>query len=420
MTEIIHQRNDGNPGASGIKPGTNDTLSVRYEKTLNPRTRLVVREQSVLSAETYHQAGLGVDYNLSKKLVFKSEASTSTRGTGWRTGLESKATSKVGAYATVGSGFSLDYDEKRYTAVAGASNDISASTTTFMEYNADYGERDSVRGKTLGVTHKASVSGRADVSISIERSEENSSVKGPYMMNVCRVSTNLSNLEYQPVMVEAQYRKQTGSISNTTLDYDIEAKRKIDNNLWLYGEYDFSHTKNNSTNLTELRYVKTIFGFALRPVCKDRLNLLGRVGRINEKRSLALNTLSNPYTTTTALSIEGIYQSTPHFSLREKYAYKEVTETVPQMPISVTKSRLWINGVKWMPGRRWAFGLDYRIRSQSLNLNHTNGFSLESGYNLNDNFTLGLGFNFSSYSDDEFADNKRSWKGFFFNLKGKI
>ena len=43
-----------------------------------------------------------------------------------------------------------------------------------------------------------------------------------------------------------------------------------------------------------------------------------------------------------------------------------------------------------------------------------------SGYTIKDSIRIGLGYNFSTYTDDEFNTLNHSFKGFFLRLQGKM
>jgi hypothetical protein len=68
--------------------------------------------------------------------------------------------------------------------------------------------------------------------------------------------------------------------------------------------------------------------------------------------------------------------------------------------------------------KKFELGAEYRIRSQSLANDQEQGWLLEFMWRPVKQLRLGVGYNFTDFSDDEFSSNDFSVRGWFFRLQG--
>jgi hypothetical protein len=75
----------------------------------------------------------------------------------------------------------------------------------------------------------------------------------------------------------------------------------------------------------------------------------------------------------------------------------------------------------WLWGRRWDVALEYRAlrvaRDGATELRH--GALLEVAFFLDKRIRLGVGYNFTHFSDDEMTDLDADTHGFFFRVVGR-
>ena len=112
--------------------------------------------------------------------------------------------------------------------------------------------------------------------------------------------------------------------------------------------------------------------------------------------------------------------------LVEKLAYKRVDESYDVLPgetlDTVINTLLWINRINFHLTGRLDAGVEYRFLKMLLDeqggqLRH--GALVELGYWLHRYVRLGAGYNFSSFTDNEFVDQDRDASGFFFRVVGR-
>ena len=67
----------------------------------------------------------------------------------------------------------------------------------------------------------------------------------------------------------------------------------------------------------------------------------------------------------------------------------------------------------------WDVGAEYRSLVQRQANDQRNGWLTELMWRANHNVRLGVGFNFTDFSDNEFSENDYSVYGWFLRLQGK-
>jgi hypothetical protein len=112
--------------------------------------------------------------------------------------------------------------------------------------------------------------------------------------------------------------------------------------------------------------------------------------------------------------------------LVEKAAYKRVVEDMDLLAnetLSTTMHTiLWINRLNLHITKRLDAGAEYRfmrlfMENEGDQIRH--GALVELGYWVHDYVRLGAGYNFSSFSDNEFVDQDRDASGAFFRVVGR-
>ena len=89
--------------------------------------------------------------------------------------------------------------------------------------------------------------------------------------------------------------------------------------------------------------------------------------------------------------------------------------TVPDSRTSLTIQRL-----NWRLPKDFLLGAEYRLMLQDLANDRRNGLAAEIMWEGLDPLRLGIGYNFSDVSDNEYADYDFSSRGMFIRLQGKF
>jgi hypothetical protein len=197
--------------------------------------------------------------------------------------------------------------------------------------------------------------------------------------------------------------------------------------LRLYGKANFSISKGGAaaTNLDANYYEVSLAG-AYRPVFNDRINVLAKLTYLSDLPSPAqVSAYSLPidYAQRSKIgAIDGTYQLTQRLSLGAKIAYR-----TGELRLSRDSSSPWFdsNAFFWAVRadyeviRRWDALIEVRKLSVSTAGDSQLGALVGIYRHIGRNLKLGVGYNFTDYSDD-LTDLSYRQHGFFFNMIGKF
>lgn len=200
----------------------------------------------------------------------------------------------------------------------------------------------------------------------------------------------------------------------------------ISKDITLMGRFNYYRTYNNTDNRIEAEAMEIGFGAALRPIEWDWLNIIVKYTHLLEMRPISLTEGLSRRRTYDIASIIAVVDLPWRLQLVEKAAYKRVVEDLDLLAnetLSTTlHTVLWINRLNLHITKRLDAGAEYRfmrmfMENEGDQIRH--GALIELGYWVHDYVRLGAGYNFSSFSDNEFADQDRDAKGAFFRVVGR-
>ena len=418
--EFVQRRIENPAAGSNREHGVTSTLAMRYEKKMTERIAVSLKQQMILSDGDEYLTTIGVKYKMRKDMDFTVEFTAGTQGAGGRAGFEKRFSNGATAYFSAGTGYSPETGEKTSGATTGVSGPVGDRGRAYLESESESTSDENISRRTVGLNQTYDADGGFTTVLSVERSEERSSLQGHYFTNAANVTFSYEGECGRRLSAGAEYRRHTGAIRKETFGVRFNAGGKIMKGLDASLEYHYLVSDDLDLGYAESKYTKTLFGLAWRPGNSDKLNVLAKAARIREMRTQAANNSFRPDDVSTVLSLEGIYEIGRGLSLHEKIAAKIMREKISPLPLAKSRTTLWITGVTWAPSRDWDFRAEYRTRHQPTQLNHKDGAAVEMGYTIKDTVRVGLGYNFSSYSDDEFATLDHSYRGIYLSIKGKM
>ncbi|MBI5889717.1 MAG: OmpA family protein [Nitrosomonadales bacterium] len=193
----------------------------------------------------------------------------------------------------------------------------------------------------------------------------------------------------------------------------------------LIGKYNHSDSKSSLGEFYNGNFTETVIGYAYRPTEDDRLNALFKYTYFFNlpaaDQMTVANTAASYIQKSHIVSADATYDVTQQWSVGGKYAYRlgqlSMDRTDPVFFDS--RAQLTIVRADWHFVHRW----DALIEGRMLNLpdahDRRSGALLAIYRHIGDNVKLGVGFNFTNFSDD-LTDLSYDSKGLFINLIGKM
>jgi len=171
---------------------------------------------------------------------------------------------------------------------------------------------------------------------------------------------------------------------------------------------------------TEARLLEGSAGFAFRPVRYDWVAVLGKYTLLLDRRPLDLLAGVSAETENHVFSLMPVVDIPAlRLQLVEKFAWKFVRASTTGLPDASGDVILWINRLNFHLIRNLDVGGEYRMQKNTLAGDLKSGFLVELAYVLMEKVRIGAGYNFTSFSDNEFALKDYDHGGFFFRVVGQ-
>ena len=182
---------------------------------------------------------------------------------------------------------------------------------------------------------------------------------------------------------------------------------------------NYGVTTDNVTGADETLFREQSYGIAYRPVAYDWIQILARYTQI-ENLPPASQSAVRDRKTDQVLSLQTVVDLHRRLSLTEKYAIRD--RAIDQAVLADLKSRLrlWINRFNYHLSDTWDAALEYRTLMMDRGADDSsNGYLFEVNRLFLKHLRVGVGYNFTDFTDNEFSANDYSARGVFFRIQGK-
>ena len=199
---------------------------------------------------------------------------------------------------------------------------------------------------------------------------------------------------------------------------------KFNDSLRVVGRVNHSETDDEINELGDARFTEAGIGLALRPANSDKFNLLYKYTFLYDLPSLGQSLIQTGGTGTdqrsNILSLEGVYQFNSRWKLGAKVGQRESELRADRSSGEWFESTANFAAIR---GRyhlisSWDALLEYRILEIEEEDSIRDGFLFSIDRHIADNFKLGIGYNFTDFSDD-LSDLDYDQEGWFINAVGK-
>jgi uncharacterized repeat protein (TIGR01451 family) len=179
---------------------------------------------------------------------------------------------------------------------------------------------------------------------------------------------------------------------------------------------NYSHTYDLAFEATEAEMVEGSLGLAFRPIAWDDFAALIKYTKRYEQRPTDLLVELPIRDEYDVVSLVPVLELPWHFQLVEKLALKRMATRTLNLPTVVSQTLLWINRLNYHITQTWDAGAEYRLLTTTLAAGRKHGALGEVNYIIQKKVRLGVGYNFTSFSDDEFARLDEDHGGPFFRV----
>jgi hypothetical protein len=215
-----------------------------------------------------------------------------------------------------------------------------------------------------------------------------------------------------------EFRWDEGLQERTQLLSVTQVEYKMNPAFTLLGRFRYSKTEDETNDTTQARIDERMLGVAYRPVVNDRFNALARYTHLSEidpgtgTRSLA------PETSMDVFSLDSTLQINPRLEWTQKLAARAQEDQLAALPTVETEMVLVVQRLTYNLYKPIDIGIEYRVLDAREADNSRRGWLTEVSWRLRRYVRLGVGYNFTDFSDNEFSQNDYSVHGWYFRIQG--
>jgi hypothetical protein len=379
--------------------------------------------------------GAGASYRVSERLRIDTEISDGDLGAGGKLGTSYLHSERTSVYLN----YTLDNERsdsgllaargREGNLVAGVKTRFSDSASVYLE------ERYRQAGASTGLTHATGISlaptDRLNLGMSTDIGTLQDTVTG-------------AETERRAVGIHAGYGYDALTLS-AAAEYRHDDSEQLDlarsqRETWLFrsglkyqltpsarllGKFNHSDSTSSLGTFYDGGFTEAVVGYAYRPVYHDRLNALAKYTYFHNVPSsdqvTVTNTAAEFIQKTHIAAIDVSYDLTPGFAIGGKYAHRlaQVSLERENPEFFENNASLYVLRGDWRFREMWDLLVEGRMLDMPDLDERRNGALLSISRHVGDHVKIGIGYNFSEFSDD-LTDFNFNHQGIFLNLTGVL
>jgi len=400
--------------AAGNSLGATSFAAARYWSKPIDKLSTRVDHQQTIDGEENDQTTVAVQYDVLSSLSFEVQGTDGSIGRSTQAGAILKLQEGTIELARR---MSEDGSGRRDTTVLGAKAPLGKSSKVYTEYQWEQAESGDQVISLLGLQKQWDIAPGFRFTLSGETSDTDS---GPTERERSAFTTSLSYAKPERItaLSRSTLRFDEGTSRQVQLSSLTHVDYRLNDDLTLLGKYRYSKTRDRDTDVTEARLEERSVGLAYRPVRHDRFNSLFRYSRLLDQQPIGAGLAERPDRTLEVVSAETAYQVVPRLEWLSKGALRWHEEALPGSPTVSTRTQLAIQRLNIGIRGPFEVGAEYRMLRESETESRRQGWLTEFGWRVQKHFRLGLGYNFTDFSDNELSQNDYSVHGWFLRVQG--
>ena len=376
--------------------------------------------------------GVGGSYRTTDRFKINGEVSGGDLGSSVKLGTEYK----MGNSANVYTNYSLgnERNDSGVNAnvgkfVAGFKNRFSDSASIYVEERYTHGDVPeglvNAFGFELAITNYLTFGGNIDTGTLTNNTtgaETSRSAAGLQVGYKSRKVTYAGALEYR---LDEQEQVDLAASERTTWLTRNVFKYQVNHDWRFISKLNYSFSESSKGEFYNGDFTEAVLGYAYRPVAHDALNALVKYTYFYNLPTTDQVTLSNTSAEyiqkSKIFSLDVMYDLTRSWSLGTKLAHRfgqlSVDRVDPQFFDS--NASLYILRAEWHLTHRWDVTVEGRMLEVDQAEDARTGALLAVYHHFGENLKLGVGYNFTDFSDD-LTDLDYDSQGLFINIVGKL
>ncbi|HEX6571358.1 MAG TPA: hypothetical protein VF055_05010, partial [Steroidobacteraceae bacterium] len=434
-------RNDLREDRSSVVPLTQEqgertdaVVEVTYDPSTVWRAYGFVQETLASSGdrEDNGRVGAGGSYRITERFKVDAELSAGDLGPGARVGSNFLYTERTNLYLN----YALENERtdnglqaRRGNLVSGVKSRLSDSASVYVEER--YQDTESLTGLThatgvnLSANERWTLSANADVGTltdsltGAETDRKAGGLRVGYGLEKVQLSSAVEYRLDDTEQPDATTSERTTWLFRNTFKYQLTPDWRI------VGKFNHSTSESSDGNFYDGGYTEGVLGYAYRPVDNDRLNALAKYTYFynvpTTDQVLQANTPAEFVQKSHIAALDLTYELTANWSIGGKYAYR-----LGQVSLDREDPQFFDNSAHLLVLRAdWRFLGDWEAVTEARVLDLPDVEQRRSGAlvgvyrSMGQHLKLGVGYNFTDFSDD-LTDLSYDHQGAFFNVVGVL
>jgi flagellar motor protein MotB len=381
------------------------------------------------------RVGVGGSFRMSDRLRVDAEVSDGDLGVGGRIGtnyLQSERTSMYLNYALENERTDNALRNLRGSEgnlVAGVKSRLADSTSVFVEERYQY--NDSMTGLThaTGITFAPSEKWNLGLNTDIGTLQDSQTgAETKRLAGGIQLGIGFESLQFSSGIEYATDDAQQPDLSVTTRTtwlFRNNFKYQHSDNGRLLGKLNYAESDSSLGAFYDGGYTEAVLGYAYRPVNHDRLNSLVKYTyfyNVPTSDQVTLQGIAAEYIQKSHIAaIDVTYDLTPSLSIGGKYAYRlgEVSLDREDPEFFSNNANLYVVRSDFRFRKNWELLVEGRMLTMPDLEEQRGGALMSVSRYFGDHLKLGLGYNFTDFSDD-LTDLDYDHHGVFLNITGSM
>ncbi len=379
------------------------------------------------------RVGTGGSYRLNERFKINGELSGGDQGSGAKFGSEYLYSDRTNLYAN----YALENERtdnglraRKGNLTSGFRTHYSDSASVYLEERYSHGDVPSGLTHSTGVDLAPNDRWNYGANLDVGTLKDNqTAAKTERMALGVRVGYSFEKLnlasafEYREdkseTPLDATSSKRTTWLTKNSLKYQVNPDWRI------IAKYNHSESESSLGDFYNGDFTEAVFGYAYRPVNNDSLNALFKYTYFYNLPSVDQVTLANTAAEyiqkSHILSTDLSYDLSSRWTVGGKYAYRQGQLSQDRVnPVFFdSNASLYVLRADWHFMHRWDALVEQRMLDLPDAQDRRSGALLALYRHVGENVKLGLGYNFTTFSDD-LTDLDYDSQGYFINIVGKI
>ncbi len=382
--------------------------------------------------ESNNRGGVGGAYRITDRLALEGEASYGNLGPAVKLGTTFQQTENIQHYLSYAYDNERGYSglsERKGNLISGTRARLSDSSSVYLEDRYQHGDAGTGLSRALGInlapTERWSLSANwelgtlVDGQTNAETKRRAGGARVGYAIEDFQASIGVEYRHDENEQLDGTWTDRTTWLFRNSLRYQMTPSSR------LIGKFNHSFSDSSQGQFYDGGFTEAVLGYAFRPVENDRLHTLIKYTYFyNVPTTDQVTLLDTPVDFIQKSHIAAVdvtYDLSRFFSIGGKYAYRlgQVSIDRQNPDFFDNNAHLYILRGDWRFAKNWEGTVEGRmLHLPDLDERKTGALFTVYRY-LGDNLKVGVGYNFTDFSDD-LTDLSYDHQGVFFNLVGTL